>query len=89
MQSHEQLEAEIKKLIVEALVLEDLAPEDIDSDGPLFGEGLALDSIDVLEIAIALEQRYGVVLDGDEERNREHFACVRSLARFVAETRAT
>ena len=87
MQALEQLEAEIKELIVEALVLEDLIPADIVSDQPLFVEGLGLDSIDALEIAVVLEQRYGVVVDDDAEANRERFASVRSLAHFVAKSR--
>jgi len=87
MQALEQLEAEIKELIVEALVLEDLIPADIVSEEPLFVEGLGLDSIDALEIAVVLEQRYGVVVDDDAEANRERFASVRSLAHFVAKGR--
>jgi acyl carrier protein len=80
----DELESEIKELIVEALVLEDLKPGDIVSEEPLFVEGLGLDSIDALEIAVVLEQRYGVVLDDDADANRERFASVRSLAQFVA-----
>ncbi|MGZ8711631.1 MAG: phosphopantetheine-binding protein [Thermoanaerobaculia bacterium] len=87
MQTLEQLEAEIKELIVEALVLEDLLPVDIVSDQPLFVEGLGLDSIDALEIAVVLEQRYGVVVDDDADANRERFASVRNLAQFVAARR--
>ena len=87
MDSLESLEAEIKKLIVEAVVLEDLSPDDIDPGAPLFGEGLGLDSIDALEIAMALEERYGVVTDDDVELNQERFASVRSIATFVAENR--
>ncbi len=87
MQTLEQLEAEIKELIVEALMLEDLTPADIVSDQPLFVEGLGLDSIDALEIAVVLEQRYGVVVDDDAEENRERFASVRNLAHFVAKGR--
>jgi acyl carrier protein len=87
MQPLEPLEAELKKLIVEALVLEDLSPENIDSNEPLFGEGLALDSIDALEIAMVLEQRYGIAPDEDAEQNRERYACVRNLACYVAESR--
>lgn len=83
----EELEAEIKALIVEALVLEDVHPGQIESTAPLFGEGLGLDSIDALEIAMVLEQRYGVVVDDDEEGNRERFASVRSLAAYVAKHR--
>ena len=87
MQAIESLEAELKKLIVEALALEDLQPSDIDASQPLFVEGLGLDSIDALEIAVVLESRYGVVIGEDADLNRERFSCVRSLARFVAENR--
>ena len=87
MQAVEQLEMEVKALIIEALVLEDLAPADIVSEEPLFVEGLGLDSIDALEIAVVLEQRYGVVVDDDADANRERFASVRNLAHFVAKSR--
>ena len=88
MESLEDLEAEIKRLIIESLLLEDLSPGDIGSEDRLFGDGLGLDSIDALEIAMALEQRFGVVTDENEEANRERFACVRNLARFVSESQA-
>ena len=64
------LEAEIKALIVEALALEDVQPEEIETEAPLFVEGLGLDSIDALELAMALEERYGVAIEDDPERNR-------------------
>lgn len=81
------LEAELKELIVESLMLEDVTPASIDSDSALFGEGLGLDSIDVLELAMALHRRYGIKTKADDARNQEIFASVRSLATFVAETR--
>ncbi len=81
------LETEIKKLIIEALMLEDTTVEDIDTDGALFETGLGLDSIDALEIAIVLENNYGVHIEDDSEKNREIFASVASLARFVSENR--
>ena len=81
------LEAEIKKLIVETLMLEDVTPEEIDSVEALFGDGLALDSIDALELALALEGRYGVTVQEDAEQNERIFANVRALATFVAEQR--
>jgi acyl carrier protein len=84
---HESLHAELKKLIVETLALEDTAPDEIETDAPLFGEGLGLDSIDALEIAMVLEERYGVTLDDDPEANQRVFESVRSLAAFVAESR--
>jgi acyl carrier protein len=77
----------MKKLIVETLALEDTAPDEIETDAPLFGEGLGLDSIDALEIAMVLEERYGVTLDDDPESNQRTFESIRSLAAFVAESR--
>ena len=87
MPEHESLHAELKKLIVETLALEDTTPDEIETDAPLFGEGLGLDSIDALEIAMVLEERYGVTLDDDPELNQRVFESVRSLAAFVAESR--
>jgi len=86
--SADVLEAEIKVLIVEALALEDVAPEEIETEAPLFVEGLGLDSIDALELAMALEERYGVAIEDDPDRNQKIFASVSSLAAFVADQRA-
>ena len=83
-----KLENEIKSLIIDALMLEDLTPEEISSEDPLFGEGLGLDSIDALEMAIALENRFGVHVQEDSEENAKIFASVRNLASFVATHRA-
>lgn len=77
------LEAEIKTLIVDALKLEDLAPDAIASDEPLFGEGLGLDSIDALELGVALRKRYGIRMKSVTEEVKAHFANVRSLAQFI------
>lgn len=68
-------------------MLEDVTPADIDTEAPLFGEGLGLDSIDSLEIAMVLEERYGVTLDDDPETNVQIFQSVASLSKFVAENR--
>ena len=87
MAEHESLHAELKKLIVETLALEDTTPDEIETDAPIFGEGLGLDSIDALEIAMVLEERYGVILDDDPESNQRIFESVRSLTAFVAESR--
>ncbi len=76
-------ETEIKRLIIDALKLEDIQAADIDSEAPLFIEGLGLDSIDALELAMALEERFGVQIEDDPDKNREIFASVRSLADFV------
>lgn len=80
----ETLENEIKALIIEALDLEDLTPADIGTDVPLFGEGLGLDSIDALELGIALKKKYGIVLEAGDSRTREHFRSVATLAALVA-----
>lgn len=80
---------EIKQLLIESLNLEDMTAEDIDPDAPLFGEGLGLDSIDALEIAVALQKRYGVVMESSSADTRKHFKSVRALAEFVAEARTT
>ncbi|MCS7100172.1 MAG: phosphopantetheine-binding protein [Burkholderiaceae bacterium] len=84
----EPLEREIAELIVSCTGLEDVRAEEIDPEAPLFGDGLGLDSIDALEIGVALAKRYGVKLTADSEDNRRHFASIRALARFVAAQRS-
>jgi acyl carrier protein len=79
----DDLEAELKQLIVDALKLEDLEPESIVSDEPLFVEGLGLDSIDALELGVALRKRYGIRIESVTDEVKAHFANVRSLARFI------
>jgi acyl carrier protein len=87
LSKREALHDELKKLIIETLALEDIAPADIETDGALFGDGLGLDSIDSLELAMMLEERYRVTLDDDPEANQAIFRSVRSLAAFVSENR--
>jgi len=82
--SSAQLGLEIKKLVVTALALEDISPEEIETDAPLFIEGLGLDSIDALELAIALEEEYGVSFGDDPEENQRIFFSVQSLVDFVS-----
>ena len=77
------LELEVKNLMIEVLQLEDVSPDDIDSDAPVFVEGLGLDSIDALELGVALQKRYGITLSADSEVTRAHFASVRALATLV------
>ncbi|MCM8614090.1 phosphopantetheine-binding protein [Accumulibacter sp.] len=77
------LEQDIKILIIEVLNLEDISGEDIASDMPLFGEGLGLDSIDALELGIAMKKTYGIELEAGDGRIREHFRNVLSLAALV------
>ena len=86
--SADGIEFELKKLIVATLELEDVTPETIESDAPLFVEGLGLDSIDALELAMVLEERFGVQLGEDPDENQKIFESVRSLAAFVAENRS-
>lgn len=86
--SLQALEQEIKELIVTALSLEDLKPQDIETEAPLFVEGLGLDSIDALELGLALQKRYGVSLSANAEESRRHFRSVATLAQFVAASRA-
>ena len=81
------LERELKALIVTALALEDVTADDIDSVEPLFGEGLGLDSIDALELGVAIRQRYGIRIEAVTEEVRAHFASVRALARYVTAQR--
>lgn len=81
--SQAQLELELKQLIVDTLKLEDTAPEDIDSGEPLVGDGLGLDSIDILELAMAIHRQYGVKTGSDDSQNREAYASVASLAAFI------
>ncbi len=84
---NDMLEREIKELIVATMSLEDIGADDIDTDAPLFNEGLGLDSIDALELGLALQKRYGVTLAADSEETRRHFASVRTLGAFVAANR--
>ncbi|APA67453.1 acyl carrier protein [Janthinobacterium sp. 35] len=77
------LEQEVKELIIEALQLEDMSAADIDTDAPLFVEGLGLDSIDALELGVALQKKYGISLSADSADTRRHFASVRALAAMV------
>lgn len=80
------IEAELARVIVDALNL-DTAPEAIDPSAPLFGEGLGLDSIDILELALEVSQRYGFQLRADDENNQRIFESLRALAAHVAQHR--
>ncbi len=78
----EKLISELKDLIIKSLKLEDIAPDDIDNEAPLFGEGLGLDSIDALELVVALEKTFGIRIP-DEDVGREAFGSVSMLADYV------
>lgn len=84
-----ELSDELKTLIIEALHLEDVTPADIDASAPLFGEGLGLDSIDSLELGVALQKKYGMRFESNSDENKKHFASVNALAAFVAANRKT
>jgi acyl carrier protein len=79
----QQLEHDIKELIISSLALEDVTPDDIDASAPLFVDGMGLDSIDALELGLALQKKYGVSLSAESQEVRAHFASVRALAEFV------
>lgn len=81
------LEQEIKDLIISSLALEDITPDDIATAEPLFVKGLGLDSIDALELGLALQRRYGVTVSADSEETRRHFGSVQALAAFVGAQR--
>lgn len=80
----ETLEQEIKELIISALDLEDITPGDIDSTAPLFTTGLGLDSIDALELGMAIKKRYDVNFKADKEANKQYFQSVSHLAKYIA-----
>jgi acyl carrier protein len=83
----DELEDELKKLIVHALKLEDITPEQIHSEEPLFGTGLGLDSIDALELGVALRKIYNLKIESVTEEVKAHFTNVRSLAQFIRSQR--
>lgn len=82
----DELMMQVAEQIVEALNL-DMAADEIEADAPLYGEGLGLDSIDILEVALVLSKRYGFTLRADNEDNVRIFSSLRSLTTFVAEHR--
>ncbi len=81
-------EAALARLIVESLHLEGVQPGDIEPDAALFGAGLGLDSLDMLELSMAIERKYAVKLRSDDPDNEKIFASLRNLARYIREQRA-
>tara|TARA_Y100001963_G_C6495630_1_gene315449 strand:+ start:191 stop:439 length:249 start_codon:yes stop_codon:yes gene_type:complete len=77
------LKLELKQLIISTLELEDITPDDIVDDAPLFVDGLGLDSIDALELGQALKKQYNIKPDADSEKNKQHFASLNTLAQYV------
>jgi acyl carrier protein len=82
-----ELELEIKKLIISTLNLEDITPEEIESEEMLFVDGLGLDSIDALELGVEIQKTYGIKINAQNEDVKEHFASIRSLASFISSER--
>lgn len=83
-----ELEQQVKELIVEALMLDDVSPENIDAEAPLFVTGLGLDSIDALELAMAVDKKFGVRIRADDDQNKHIFSSVRNLTAYVAQHRS-
>ncbi|MDO6426632.1 phosphopantetheine-binding protein [Thalassotalea sp. 1_MG-2023] len=74
---------EVKMLIIESLDLEDVTVDDIKNDEPLFVDGLGLDSIDALELGLAIKKRFDIKLDANSEETKQHFSSVNSLVEFI------
>lgn len=77
------IENEIKAVIIDSLDLEDISIDDIETEEPLFGDGLGLDSIDALELGLALKKKFDIKLDSDSEESKKHFYSVSTLADFI------
>ena len=84
--NNQALETELSQLMVEGLNLP-LKPEQIDPNAPLYGEGLGLDSIDILEVALLVSKKYGIQMRADDQANQQHFRSLRQFAQFVAASR--
>lgn len=80
----ETLHNEIKQLIIDALNLEDISIDDINTEAPLFGDGLGLDSIDALELGLAIKKKYNIVIDADDTNTRQHFSSVANLTQYIS-----
>ena len=87
MADHFEFEREVAELLVEALNLEDVNAKDIDPEEPLFRDGLGLDSIDALEISLAISEKYGVKLRSDDENNKDIFSNLRCLSAYITDQR--
>jgi len=86
----DNIKLQIKELIIDALELEDIKPENIIDSEPLFGEGLGLDSIDALELGVALRKKFGIKFSAEKtDDNKKHFASVDALAAYIEAARET
>ncbi|MBB5217769.1 acyl carrier protein [Treponema rectale] len=84
----DELKQQIKEVIIDSLDLEDVKPEDIIDSEPLFGSGLGLDSIDALELGVALKKKFGVKFSSESADNKKHFASVNALAEYISAEKA-
>jgi len=84
----EELKLQVKEVIISSLQLEDITPENIVDSDPLFGDGLGLDSIDALELGVALKKKFGIKFSSESEENKKHFASVNALAEYIAAEKA-
>jgi len=87
MREKTDLENQVAQLVIEAVGLEDVAAEDVDPEAPLFREGLGLDSIDALEIALSVSKRYGIQLRADNENNVQIFSSLENLTAYIQNNR--
>lgn len=84
--NREEIEQTLKEIIVASLELEDVSPADIETDAPLFGEGLGLDSIDALELGMAIKKKFGIAFSKNPAENKQTFRSVKSLAEYIERT---
>lgn len=84
----DELKKQIKECIISSLELEDIEPENIVDSEPLFGTGLGLDSIDALELGVALKKKFGIKFSAEDSDTREHFASVEALANYISSEQA-
>ena len=82
------MELEVKQLIIDSLNLEDIQASDINSQEPLFVEGLSLDSIDALELGVAIKRKYNITINSDDSATKEHFSSVANLVKFIENHRS-
>ena len=79
------INTELKQLIIESLELEDVSAEDIKEDEPLFGDGLGLDSIDALELGMAIKRKYSITMSSNKEENKKYFYSIDTLSKYIEE----
>ena len=84
----QQLEQQIKELIIDSLDLEDISPQEIETEAPLFGDGLGLDSIDALELGLAIKKKFDIKLEANSEESKKKFYSVATLAQFIHEQKS-